>query len=824
MEKYTNSLYDDDLTAAADEEYDDSLASGDIDLFALGREESVISRLKSLVLSIDWEITDEVLLQFIEEINDLKDIWADEKIQMVYLQALEKIGKYIYQEKADAHPNSIRLLLSMYYNLERIVLADDLTAEDRKKLLLQDVQRFERLKKTLGGEPGVSEPAAARAETGHESEPINDQLDNLKTMVYGISEESSREDLLSLGAETTRLQRIYADSKCKMVFLQGLATLATYIDKNRTNAHADAFRLLPSFYQGLEKLVISPGLSAREESAILKPEIEKFNALRSTIAGTATTARADDGPMASEVEVPARVACAEEEDDEGPAFTGGAVTPAFADLPEESTHGFQEEVEARLLQTENPLDVEAHIASFFAEEEPEALADSAENTQEDDTDSDQVVEPESLDEPFFASDDIEVPALLDIDRETALQGVDVESEADDDSGEERLPVIGGDIAPALVDTGETGSFAGAVPEESEAETALTEEVGDCLDDLFAADEAPAGPVEAAAEEGSVVGIAPKMAFEDVETSSAEEAENEEEQFAELFTSLPDEEEKGLTPRPEAGEVADDVDAFFSLEDELEMAAAQKVSAQDGLFDLDVADEQLFTVADEERAGAVTGAEGPEATTVPSPESRMDDDAPVVGNGAVGDTVARLRELVRGLEAEPDEEHIQQLLTEIDRQQSGWSDRPLERNFLQLLGTVVRNTGQYRLGQSAESGPLLLGVMAELERAAAEKEATALEILCTSSGRVLAWQGALLASAVNSGDKKTGADGGAAGVPTAPADRARQSRDRKEQIELAAASCVEFAEEYARMDGTDIYTLRDLLQKEVHRLREVIDPA
>ena len=114
VKQYTENQYDDDLTVGTDD-YDDSYYTGSVDLFEFSNDEdSPISRLKSLILSIDWEITDEVLMQFNEELVDLKDIWAGKKINLIYVQALEKISKYIYQKKADSHPSAIKLLLKNY--------------------------------------------------------------------------------------------------------------------------------------------------------------------------------------------------------------------------------------------------------------------------------------------------------------------------------------------------------------------------------------------------------------------------------------------------------------------------------------------------------------------------------------------------------------------------------------------------------------------------------------------------------------------------------------------------------------------------------------
>ena len=146
MEQYTEKHYDDDLTVVEDE-YNDSFHTDSVDLFEFpSNDESPIARLKSLVLSIDWEITDDILRQFNEELVDLKDVWADEKIYLVYVQALEKISKYIYQEKADSNPNAIKLLLTFFYNLEKMVSSEFMSEEEKRQIVLEDVKKFEMLR------------------------------------------------------------------------------------------------------------------------------------------------------------------------------------------------------------------------------------------------------------------------------------------------------------------------------------------------------------------------------------------------------------------------------------------------------------------------------------------------------------------------------------------------------------------------------------------------------------------------------------------------------------------------------------------------------
>ena len=214
VEQYTENQYDDDLTVEAGnyEEYD---PVGAVDLFEFSyQEESPISRLKSLILSIDWEITDEILIQFNDELVDLKDVWAAEKINLVYIQALEKISKYIYQQKADAHPDAIKLLLTFYYNLEKIVYSEDLTEYKKKDILLKDVKRFEFLKRQITDQG--QDNHMFRDEEGRQKKLVDeptggDELLALKAIVLGIDWEITDQDLNGLREEVIRLEDEYAD-------------------------------------------------------------------------------------------------------------------------------------------------------------------------------------------------------------------------------------------------------------------------------------------------------------------------------------------------------------------------------------------------------------------------------------------------------------------------------------------------------------------------------------------------------------------------------------------------------------------------------------
>ena len=123
-----------------------------------------LRELKTIVLSIDWEITDEVMVRFVEQVNALQDIYQNDKIVLVFLQLLGSIGEYIRINLAKSHPDAFKILSSLFEQLDRVVQAKDLTETDRKKILAAELNKYKKLK-------GQLVPLKAAAEARKPSPP-----------------------------------------------------------------------------------------------------------------------------------------------------------------------------------------------------------------------------------------------------------------------------------------------------------------------------------------------------------------------------------------------------------------------------------------------------------------------------------------------------------------------------------------------------------------------------------------------------------------------------------------------------------------------------
>lgn len=905
VKQYTENQYDDDLTVGTDD-YDDSYYTGSVDLFEFTNDEdSPISRLKSLILSIDWEITDEVLMQFNEELVDLKDIWAGKKINLIYVQALEKISKYIYQKKADSHPSAIKLLLTLYHNLEKIVSSFDLTEEQKKEILLEDVKRFESLKRHISqqAEPIDNGPLTQSKPEKQTDTGRNHDLLNLKAIVLGIDWEITDEDLNQLRQEVVRLEGKFADSKPRLILLQGIGALGTYIKLKKSNAHSDAFKILHLFYESLEKIVAAP-MNLKEEKAILFPAVEKFNAFKNLLGPTIT---------------PDAIDRSRNETEEIDSPSDSVITPAFAEFPEE-VKGFQAEEEVKSLGIEASDNVDNHVESFFLgssfqnletadpseesafsadqvialqgvdveiDDEIEVRAPLQNNTptpalseeiegdsypdfQEDESDEETG---QAIEEPAENPEDISIAleSMLEeekkndldfskLDKDIVLQGVDVETEADDDSDEEALPMMEGQLAPALAENDEVSMFNAGIFENSSEAKNVDEEIAGTLGGFF--DEEIDSHLSAApeVENNEDLDIFPTMDdpeiadsktelsnnssldFNKIETEDESEIKLEDDDFAPLvaegvFSTAIDEDLEflgtGKEPGSEKGgddeqinvnsiafiseleqdfeQPAEEIeanifadDSEFVLSEDEEQENAEIDEQLDSFFDLKedeeenkerdmlfsplpetleedrevVEEEVVFELAEDEQISPVdteidedekvfsekfktTDNEDSEQILVSEEAPAVDEDAysllepeqdlPVAVFGKLGTCVDSL-----GIEL--DDKVVQGLMEEINNLRQHFTDKPLEKTFLQLLSTVVKHIDQNRYDSSADAYGLLKSICNALFDLQDNDLQHNQEMLFKETEKVLMWQEDILAEQAAKSEAELTIDG------------------------------------------------------------------
>lgn len=122
-----------------------------------------LEELKVVVLSIDWEITNETINQFNEICGHLLQKWKDRSNHLNLLKMMKSLVNYIGSKKADAHADSIDFLKSVYTALETMVYDPQLNASDKKQLYNQAIERFNRFKEMAASPRKQGGPSGRQA-------------------------------------------------------------------------------------------------------------------------------------------------------------------------------------------------------------------------------------------------------------------------------------------------------------------------------------------------------------------------------------------------------------------------------------------------------------------------------------------------------------------------------------------------------------------------------------------------------------------------------------------------------------------------------------
>ncbi len=487
-----------DLTLFADETFD----TDDVDLFEFtGEEDSPLTRLKSIILSLDWEITDEILQELADELAELQKVWEGDKVARVYLQGLGKIGRYLRSEGAYAHPNAIKLLLTFYYNFEKIISSPDITGDTIAALLKGDVRKFKILQyqiSQIAPAPEGDEESEAVAEAGYTVAPDSqDPLQLLKASILGLEWEVTDTGLEEFNQRVVGVEETCGDDRSVQVLIQGLKALGAYISDEKADAHPEAFTLLHSFYEGLETLLGNGDLDSEQRQELLIDRVGRLNALKAAIAQAAAAA---SGSTADEVV-----------DEILQPLEGGVPTPPT--LEEEPSL---------------EMDDETDLAGLDAAASGAAAMETAETPYPDDVLDPSAIQPvtdeiadDFIEEELSIGTEI-TPALaasdeeVGFDEELAIASLDTSPM---DEIEEQLDLLFPDS-----ETGETAEEAAAGPGgEKEDEISFTDdEMFAGLDDILSEEDSQedSGSVPAAAQEEEAGGEPPPaLADADAEAPS-----------------------------------------------------------------------------------------------------------------------------------------------------------------------------------------------------------------------------------------------------------------------------------------------------------------
>ena len=111
-------------------------------------EKPSLTNLKSAIMSLEWEVTDDNLNDLIQEITRLQKSYVkDDHLQKLF-RLLSHIGRYIKIHKSDTHPYIFKLLFR-FYNSSAKIASGKYSNHEKDKIVNDEIKHYLSLKSYL---------------------------------------------------------------------------------------------------------------------------------------------------------------------------------------------------------------------------------------------------------------------------------------------------------------------------------------------------------------------------------------------------------------------------------------------------------------------------------------------------------------------------------------------------------------------------------------------------------------------------------------------------------------------------------------------------
>jgi len=112
---------------------------------------SPLNDIKGIIQSLEWEVSRATLDRLDVEIKKLNALNEGNSNILGFLQILRFLGRYISVKGPDFNHAALALLLSVYDNLEDVILSEDMTAENKHTIILEDIRKYREWADQVGG-------------------------------------------------------------------------------------------------------------------------------------------------------------------------------------------------------------------------------------------------------------------------------------------------------------------------------------------------------------------------------------------------------------------------------------------------------------------------------------------------------------------------------------------------------------------------------------------------------------------------------------------------------------------------------------------------
>jgi hypothetical protein len=226
-----------------------------------------LNKLNKIIESINFNITDDNINDFHNEILELEPQYANNKTIIYFFKMLQALAKYLDSKRENIQSDTIPTLKTIVCDLEKLMDNPEFTEDENRKILSNSIHKFRSLKNKITSKPVISD---------------ND-INELQAVILAIDWEISDTTLANFEKVITNQLSRLKYYKIHYAFLKIIHSIARYIGAQKANAHTDSISFLHSVFKNFEQIVQTSDMNYQKKKSILETDIEKFQAFKKKI-------------------------------------------------------------------------------------------------------------------------------------------------------------------------------------------------------------------------------------------------------------------------------------------------------------------------------------------------------------------------------------------------------------------------------------------------------------------------------------------------------------------------------------------------------------
>ena len=225
------------------------------------------TQLTQILSSLENNFEDSMFDNYFQILSQVEQENTTHSALVSTLKMMRSLGSYLKSNKENAHPDTIKALILISGNAQRLISSKDLDKNQIYKIFQESHMSFKSIKQKIASHPAFSET----------------DMDELRSVFLAIDWEITDTTLNSFEQVVTSFLFKIKPNSIFHSYLKMMQSIGRYIRTKKANIHTDSIPLLRTIFSNFERIVQSPDMDQHTKRQIIGTDIKRFETFKRKI-------------------------------------------------------------------------------------------------------------------------------------------------------------------------------------------------------------------------------------------------------------------------------------------------------------------------------------------------------------------------------------------------------------------------------------------------------------------------------------------------------------------------------------------------------------